>query len=77
VSFPQASGGVDGVPGDGGRRDGASHGASRRQRARVLRAFPGYGTSARLPSKRSRATVSNAICFFCFIGVFECTRANS
>uniref|UniRef100_A0A804LRA2 Uncharacterized protein n=1 Tax=Zea mays TaxID=4577 RepID=A0A804LRA2_MAIZE len=36
-----ASGGVDGVPGDGGRRDGASHGASRRQRARVLRAFPG------------------------------------
>jgi hypothetical protein len=38
----QASGGDDGVAGDGGGGDGAAHGAPGRQRAGLLRALPGY-----------------------------------
>jgi hypothetical protein len=51
VWFLQASSGDDGVPGDGGRGDGASHGAPWCQRAGVLRALPGYVTSPHLPTK--------------------------
>jgi hypothetical protein len=41
VSCAQASGGVDGIPGDGGGGDGAPHGAPGCQRAGVLRALTG------------------------------------
>jgi hypothetical protein len=67
VSFSQASGGDDGVPGDGGRGDGASHGAPRCQRAGVLRALPGYVTSTHLLSKVVLHRLKPSVFVFLFI----------
>lgn len=72
MSFSKASGGDDGVPGDGGRGDGASHGAPRCQRAGVLRALPGYVTSTHLPSKVVLHRLKPSVFVFCLYDVDLC-----